>query len=149
MSPAPGVTGMYEARQDGGGDEWGDWDEAPDAIANCAVGAVAILRTTRKGVTFGHGKAGLKAAKQQTPELGPVFDGLVSLWEAEQDSVEVLNDEPAVTCVVDQARGIFIIANERQFKNTQTLGRHSLITERPPPTLLASCLSDSRAGVWR
>lgn len=95
-----------------------------------AVGAGAILQTTRKGVTFGHGKAGLKAAKQQTPELGPEFDRLVSLWEA-------------------QARGIFIIANERQFKNTQTLGRHSLITGRPPPTLLASCLSDIRAGVWR
>jgi len=138
MSPAPEVT-----------DEWGDWDEAPDAIANCAVGAGAILQTTRKGVTFGPGKAGLKAAKQQAPELGPEFDRLVSRWEAEQDSAEVLNDEPAITCVVDLARGIFIIANKRQFKNTQTLGRHSLITGRPPPTLLASCRSDRRARVWR
>lgn len=95
---------MTEARQDGGGDERGGWDEAPDAIANCAVGAEAILQTARQGVTFGHGKARLKAAKQQAPELGPEFDRLVNLWVAEQDSVEVLNDEPAVICVVDQAR---------------------------------------------
>jgi hypothetical protein len=116
-----GVTSMTEVGQDGGGDEWDDWVEDPDAIANCAAGAGAILQTSRKGVTFGHGTGGLKAAEIQAPELVPEFDRLIGLWKARQDPAEVLNGEPSVTCVVDQARGIFIIANERQFKDVKPL----------------------------
>ena len=62
---------------------------------------------------------GLQAAAEYAPEIGEEFNRLIARWRAGQDSAEQLDGEPSVTCVVDQARGIFIIANERQFTDAE------------------------------